>query len=64
MGEKPNKIFLNLENRNRINESINEIRINEQTIITTQQNILQEVKSFYENLYKIIETDQVAEDRN
>ena len=51
-GEKPNKYFLNLENRNRINKNISEIKLEDETTITNQQDILIKVKEFYESLYQ------------
>ena len=50
-GEKPSKYFLNLENRNRVNKSINEIRISETEVITDQAQILKNLESFYKTLY-------------
>ena len=52
MGEKPSCFFLNLENRNRVNKSISEIKVDEFTTISNQKEILKSVKDFYEELYK------------
>ena len=51
-GEKPSKYFLNLENKNRINKNIDEIKKDEHTTITEQSEILKNIKEFYESLYK------------
>ena len=51
-GEKPNKFFLNLENKNRVNKNISEIKISEDETITNQSDILNCLKEFYEELYK------------
>ena len=51
-GEKPNKFFLNLENKNRVNKNISEIKISEDETITNQNDILNSLKEFYEELYK------------
>ena len=51
-GEKPSKYFLNLENKNRINKNISEIKLSEDKTITSQQSILLELKKFYSSLYQ------------
>ena len=51
LGEKPSKFFLNLENRNKVNIMINEIKLDDNTIIRDQSAILNEIKKFYEKLY-------------
>ena len=50
-GEKPSKFFLNLESKHTINKTITELET-EKGKITSQPEILLEVKKFYENLYK------------
>ena len=57
-GEKPSRFFSNLENRNRVNKNISEI-VTEQKTITKQSEILEEVKNFYDQLYK--QNDQPRE---
>ena len=52
-GEKPSKYFLNLENRNRVNKNISEIKISENEVITDQKQILKCLESFYKDLYSI-----------
>ena len=64
LGEKSSRFFLNLENRNRVNKSITEILKEDNTIINNQTAILQEVKLFYENLYKENKNIGEAEDIN
>ena len=51
-GEKPTKYFCNLESRNYINKTISRIEKDNGQTITKQEDILNEVKQFYENLYK------------
>ena len=51
-GEQPSKYFLNLENKNRVNKNISEIKTNDNTIINDQHKILVELKNFYQDLYK------------
>ena len=51
-GEKPSKFFLNLENRNRVNKNISEIKLDDDTILTEQKDIMTALKNFYEDLYK------------
>ena len=49
--EKSTSYFLNLENRNFINKSIQELKIENGNIITDAKEILEEQKNFYKNLY-------------
>ena len=51
-GEKPTKYFCNLESRNYINKTISRIEKDNGQTIKKQEDILNEVKQFYENLYK------------
>ena len=51
LGEKPSKYFLNLENRNRINKMINEIKTDDNKIIKDQMKILDELRNFYKKLF-------------
>ena len=55
-GEKPSRYFLSLENKNRVNKNINKIKINDTKTIKNQDEILCELKDFYENLYKAKDT--------
>ena len=50
-GEKPSKFFLNLENKNRMNKNITEIKVEEDKTIKDPKKILQHVQEFYTQLY-------------
>ena len=50
-GEKPSRYFFNLENRNRINKNMSEIKVDENTTLTKQPEILEAMRAFYKNLY-------------
>ena len=50
-GEKPSKFFCNLEAKNFSNKIIPKIIKENGKILNKQQDIMKEVKSFYENLY-------------
>ncbi|KAK3091716.1 hypothetical protein FSP39_022111 [Pinctada imbricata] len=49
-GEKPSKYFCALEKRNYVNKNIVKLETNRR-VITDQKEILNEIKTFYENLY-------------
>ena len=49
-GEKPTKYFLNLENRNYVSKHIRELKTQANTIYNPTE-ILEEMKTFYQNLY-------------
>ena len=51
-GEKPTKYFCKLESRNYINKTILKIEKENGQTITKQEEILNEIKHFYENLYR------------
>ena len=51
-GEKPSKYFCSLEKRNFVNKNVTKLINNYEEDITNQQDILQEIKLFYKNLYK------------
>ena len=51
-GEKPTKYFCNLESRNYVNKTIQKLEHEGKGIIRNQNEILSEVKHFYQNLYK------------
>lgn len=57
-GEKPTKYFCSLESRNYINKIIPCVCKEDGTIINKQDEILQEVKSFYSNLFSYQEMNQ------
>ena len=50
-GEKPSKFFLNLENRNFVSKHIRELKVGNHNI-TKPTEILNNMKTFYETLYK------------
>ena len=54
-GEKPTKYICNLEARNYINKTIQKLDVEGKGIIRNQEQILLEVKTFYEKLYGINE---------
>ena len=51
LGEKSTSYFLNLENRNFVNKTIQELKTEQGTTVTNIKDILNEQKNFYENLY-------------
>ena len=51
LGEKPTNFFLNLENKNYISKHIREFK-NGNTSIHNPKNILEEMRIFYEKLFK------------
>ena len=50
-GEKPSKFFLQLEKSNYINKSIKELAVDENTTITDQTLIIDELRNFFKDLY-------------
>ena len=63
-GEKPTKYFLSLEKRNFINKMIPMLCTENNTLITDQKEILNEVKGFYFNLHVYEERDTLDVDLN
>lgn len=57
-GEKPTKYFCSLESRNYVNKTISKLIKEDGKIITKQKDILEEVKNFYENLYRYKEPER------
>lgn len=51
-GEKPTRYFCGLEKRQYVNKNITKISNTKGKIITNQEDVLEEVKSFYINLYE------------
>lgn len=51
-GEKPTKYFCKLENRNYVSKIMNSLISENGQISKTKEEILVEIKRFYENLYK------------
>ena len=56
-GEKATKYFFNLEKRNYNRKTINEIKLENDEIITDQTQILSMVQTYYSNLYNSQATD-------
>ena len=50
--EKGSKLFLNLEKRNAVLKNITRLKLENNTEVTESSSILNELSSFYENLYK------------
>ena len=48
--EKPNKLFLNLENNNYISKNIKELTNSNNKTITDPSKILEEIRVFYEDI--------------
>ena len=51
-GEKPSKFFLNLENKDRINKNISEIKLDNDQVITKQKDIHKNLENFHTKLYQ------------
>ena len=51
-GEKPTKYFCNLENKNYIEKTIRKLQLRDGSIVTEQEKILDNIRAFYENLFK------------
>ena len=51
LGEKPSRFFLNLENRNRVNKTLNELKVDDNTILKDPVNIRNAMRDFYKKLY-------------
>lgn len=58
-GEKPTKYFCHLESRNFLNKIIKKVFVSEEKILYKQSEILEEVKSFYEKLFKNSDSELV-----
>ena len=52
-GEKPTKYFCGLEQQNSLNKRLNELELDNETIITEQNAILKETEIFYKKNFKI-----------
>ena len=57
-GEKPTHYFCSLESRNYIYKTVMKLSKDDDNIINNQQEILDEVKNFYSDLYKVRERNQ------
>ena len=51
MGERPTKYFFNLEKRNYIKKTITELRMEDETIIKNEAQILDAIENYFNNLY-------------
>ena len=51
-GEKPSKYFCNLKNKNYIEKTIRKLKLSNGSIVTKQEEVLDHIRSFYENLFK------------
>ncbi len=61
-GEKPSKYFLNMEKRNFVNKTINNIvRECDNSVLKDSQKILSETRDFYKNLYAEREIDETVD---
>ena len=58
-GEKSSKYFFNLEKRNNARKTVNKLINNNGKLLTNQKDIREEQKSFYYNLYKKQETNNM-----
>ena len=56
-GEKPTKYFCHLEKRNYVNKTVAKLILDNGTHVTEQKDILDEIKYFYQNLYKSKDDD-------
>ena len=58
-GEKPSKYFCSLEKRNFISKQLSHLEKEDGSLLTTNKDIIKEVKSFYENLYSFRQVDHI-----
>ena len=56
-GEKPSKFLCNLEKRNYIEKTIKKVKLNNGSIVTDQEEVLNHVRNYYANLFKSREND-------
>ena len=61
-GERPTKYFFNLENKNQTKKTITELTSPTGECLTTNKQILGELRRFYQSLYKAEKTDKHAQD--
>ena len=59
--EKPNKIFLNLENNKFVSKNIKGLKTVNNIKITEPSEILEEMRTFYQNLYSHKHIDKIEE---
>ena len=60
MGERPTKYFFNLEKRNYIKKTITELRMEDETTIKDETQILDAIENYFNNLY--MSTDGTTQD--
>ena len=60
MGERPTKYFFNLEKRNYIKKTITELRMEDETAIKDETQILDAIENYFNNLY--MSTDGTTQD--
>ena len=58
--EKPTKYFCGLEKRNNIDKTIRKLKLQDGFLLTSQKDILNQVKNFYKKLFS--NTDNLTED--
>ena len=51
MGERPTKYFFNLEKRNYMQKTITELRMEDETMIKNETQILDGIENYFNNLY-------------
>ena len=51
-GEKPSSFFCNLEKRNYVDKTMKKVQLSNGSIITSQKEILEQIRQFYEELFK------------
>ena len=60
MGERPTKYFFNLEKRNYIKKTITELRMEDETVIKKETQILDAIENYFSNLY--LSTDSTTQE--
>ena len=60
MGERPTKYFFNLEKRNYIKKTITELRMEDETVIKNETQILHAIENYFSNLY--LSTDSTTQE--
>ena len=57
LGDKPTQYFCGLEHKNFVDKTIKKMRLENGQVITTQAEILEQVRLYYENLFKSKDRD-------
>ena len=60
MGERPTKYFFNLEKRNYIKKTITKLRMEDETVIKKETQILDAIENYFSNLY--LSTDSTTQE--